>query len=86
MKYKVYAGYYEIYVTESELDKPYMFQFETDNEKEVFDYLEDVDDTILVEDSIADEICNYNFRVEVKNGKPELVDYEDETTCERWEN
>ena len=78
MKYKVYAGYYEIYVTESDLDKPYMLQFESDDSDEVLGYLEDIDDTILVEDSIADEVCNYNFRVEVKNGKPELMEYEDD--------
>lgn len=78
MKYKVYAGYYEIYVTESELDKPYELQYEFDDPDEVLGYLADMDDTILVEDSIADEVCNYNFRVEVKNGKPELVEYEDD--------
>lgn len=74
MKYKVYAGYYEIYVTESELDKPYMLQFESDDADEVLDYLEDIDDTVLVEDSIADEIPNYNFRFEIKNGNIELVE------------
>lgn len=78
MKYKVYAGYYEIYVTESELDKPYELQYEFDDPDEVLGYLADMDDTILVEDSIADEVCNYSFRVEVKNGKPELVEYEDD--------
>lgn len=78
MKYKVYAGYYEIYVTESELDKPYVLQYEFDDPDEVLGYLAEIDDTILVEDSIADEVCNYNFRIEVKNGKPELVEYEEE--------
>lgn len=76
MKYKVYAGYYEIYVSQSELDKPYMLQFESDDADKVLDYLKDIDDTVLVEDSIADEIPNYNFRFEIKNENIELVDYE----------
>jgi hypothetical protein len=78
MKYKVYAGYYEIYVSQSELSKPRVLQFESDDADKVLDYLEDIDDTVLVEDSIADEIPNYNFRFEIKNGNIELVDYESE--------
>lgn len=78
MKYKVYAGYYEIYVSQSELSKPRVLQFESDDADKVLDYLEDIDDTVLVEDSIADEIPNYNFRFEIKNGNVELVDYEEE--------
>lgn len=85
MKYKVYAGYYEIYVTESELDKPYMFQFETDDEKEIFDYLDDVDDTILVEDLLGWEDYGYQ-QVTVNNGKPDLIDDTDKRLCERWGN
>ena len=69
MKYKIYAGYYEIYVTESELNKPYMLQLETDNVNEVHEYLDEIDDTILVEESIADEIENYNL----KNGEVKEV-------------
>lgn len=75
MKYKVYAGYYEIYVSQTPLSLPRTFLFETDNPSEVLDYLSDIDDAILVEDSISDEIDNYNFLFEVKDGNVELVDY-----------
>lgn len=73
MKYKIYAGYYEIYVTESELNKPYMLQLETDNIDEVIEYLDDIDDAVLVEESIADEIGNYNFMIRIKNGEVKEV-------------
>lgn len=78
MKYKIYAGYYEIYVTESELDKPYMLQFETDSIDEVREYLDDIDDAVLTEESIADEIGNYNYMIRIENGKVELVEEEDD--------
>lgn len=77
MKYKIYAGYYEIYVTETELDKPYVLQLETDSIDEVREYLDDIDDAVLTEESIADEIGNYNFMIRIKNGKVELVEEED---------
>lgn len=86
MKYKVYAGYYEIYVSETPLSEPRMFQFETDNPDEILDYLEDIDDTILVEDSISDEICNYNFRFEVIEGDLKLIDYEEENKNDNCQN
>ena len=79
MKYKIYAGYYEIYVSETPLHKPYMLQFETDNSEEVLDYLKDIEETILVEDSISDDIPNYNFRFKInKSGDVELVDCEED--------
>lgn len=73
MKYKIYAGYYEIYVTESELNKPYMLQLETNNVNEVREYLDEIDDAVLVEESIADEIGNYNFMIRIKNGEVKEV-------------
>lgn len=73
MKYKIYAGYYEIYVTESELNKPYMLQLETDSIDEVREYLDEIDDTILIEESIADEIENYNVIIRIKNGEVKEV-------------
>lgn len=78
MKYKIYAGYYEIYVTESELSEPYVLQLETDSIDEVREYLDDIDDAVLTEESIADEIGNYNFMIQIENGKPELVEKEDD--------
>lgn len=78
MKYKIYAGYYEIYVSETPLRKPRMLQFETDNPEEVLDYLKDIEETILVEDSIADDIPNYNFRFKINKSEDiELVNYEE---------
>ena len=73
MKYKIYAGYYEIYVTESELNKPYMLQLETDSVDEACEYLDEIDDTILIEESIADEIGNYNFMIRIENGEVKEV-------------
>lgn len=73
MKYKIYAGYYEIYVTETELNKPYVLQLETDSIDEVREYLEDIDDAVLTEESIADEIGNYNFMIRIKNGEVKEV-------------
>lgn len=61
------------YVTESELNKPYMLQLETDSIDEVREYLDDIDDTILVEKSIADEIGNYNCMIRIKNGEVKEV-------------
>ena len=78
MKYKIYAGYYEIYVTESELNKPYVLQLETDSIDEVREYLDEIDDAVLTEESIADEIGNYNFMIRIENGKVELVEEEDD--------
>jgi len=73
MKYKIYAGYYEIYVTESELNKPYVLQLETDSVDEVREYLDEIDDAVLTEESIADEIGNYNFMIRIKNGEVKEV-------------
>ena len=78
MKYKIYAGYYEIYVTESELNKPYVLQLETDSIDEVREYLDEIDDAVLTEESIADEIGNYNYMIRIENGKVELVEEEDD--------
>lgn len=79
MKYKVYAGYYEIYVSKTPLHEPRMLQFETDSQEEVLDYLKDIEETILVEDSIADDIPNYNFRFKIDECENvELVDYEED--------
>ena len=78
MKYKIYAGYYEIYVTESELSEPHVLQLETDSIDEVREYLDDIDDAVLTEESIADEIGNYNFMIRIENGKVELVEEEDD--------
>lgn len=80
MKYKVYDTIGDsipnTIVTAKELDDRYKLAFETNSKSDVMVYLADCRGTILVENSIADELPYYNYMCEIKNGDVELVDYE----------
>lgn len=66
----VYAGYYELFICKGELKKPYMFQFEED-ENEIEDFLNDCDDHVLIEEGLNFES---NGVFTIKNGLPELIE------------
>lgn len=73
MIYKVYAGYYEIYVTDKFLKKPLTLVYEAATVSELSAYLMDIDDHILFDIDIYDGCdCNAVFRT--KNGKPEVIE------------
>lgn len=44
MEVKVYAGYYELYITDKEMPKPYVLVAEFDNVPDAEYYVEEVDD------------------------------------------
>ena len=73
MPIKVYAGYYEYFITKSELKEPCMYQFEGD-ESEIEDFLAECDDYILVEKGLD---FNHNATIVVKDGVPEVVEEEE---------
>lgn len=73
VNYKIYAGYYEIYVTNKNLEKPFMLQLETQDVTEVTEYLNNIDGHILVDIDVYDG-CNCNAVFKVVNGKPEVIE------------
>ena len=73
VNYKIYAGYYEIYVTDKNLEKPFTLQLETQDITEVNEYLNNIDDHILVDIDVYDG-CDCNAVFKVVNGKPEVIE------------
>lgn len=73
VNYKIYAGYYEIYVTNKNLEKPFMLQLETQDVTEVTEYLNNIDGHILVDIDVYDG-CNCNAVFKIVNGKPEVIE------------
>lgn len=73
VNYKIYAGYYEIYVTNKNLEKPFMLQLETQDIAEVNEYLNNIDDHILFDIDVYDG-CDCNDVFKVVNGKPEVIE------------
>lgn len=67
---KVYAGYYEFFICKGELKKPYMLQFEGE-EDIIEDFLKDCDDHILIEEGLN---FDNNGVFTIKNGLPELIE------------
>lgn len=46
MKFYVYAGYYELFISSEPMPEPYMYQAEFDNLDEAINFAEEWDDTI----------------------------------------
>lgn len=74
-KYKVYNKDGNTYVTESDLNSDYELALETSDVDDVMDYIVDCYGTLLMEESIADDICYYDYMCLVKNGNAnEIID------------
>ena len=79
-KYKVYDTVGDsipnTIVTTKELNEKYELAFETNNKSDIMVYLADCHGSILIEESIADELPYYNFMCKVENGDvKELIGY-----------
>lgn len=68
----IYAGYYEIFVTDKKLKKPYVLQYQAATEYEANAYLMDIDDHIFVDKDLPG-IDYFTEVMEVKNGRPQLL-------------
>lgn len=68
--YRVYNKDENVYVTENHLDNRlgYDLVFLTEDTGEVIDYLTDAKTTIVMEDSVSDDICYYDYRCRVEDG------------------
>lgn len=64
-KYNVYAGYYEIFVTDKKLPEPKKFQGSFNSVKEVWEYIEDADEWTAIDQDIYFDM--YNFILELDN-------------------
>jgi hypothetical protein len=64
-KYNVYAGYYEIFVTDKKLLEPKKFQGSFNSVKDVCKYIEDADEWTAIDQDIYFDM--YNFILELDN-------------------
>ena len=58
-KYYVYAGYYEIYVSDRPLRRPLMFQGWHKSLERALEHADSFDVSVLYDESILDECCAY---------------------------
>ena len=72
--YNIYAGYYEYFITDKKLKKPYVLTYSTAEKGEILQRLDKLDDWILVDDSLTDWIDNYNAVFKIRNGRPFVID------------
>lgn len=49
MNIKVYAGYYELYITDKEMPRPYVLVAEFDNVPDAESYVEETEDWMLLD-------------------------------------
>ena len=70
----IYAGYYELFVTDKQLKEPYMLIYSSDKKTEILQQLNNCDDWILADNSLIDWIDFYNASFNVKNGLPVITD------------
>lgn len=59
MKYKVFAGYYEQFVTDKDLKEPFVLVAEFDTIAKVDEYMFECDDTVHIDRDLFDEFCVY---------------------------
>ena len=57
MKYKIFAGYYEHFVTDKDLKEPLVLVAEFDTIAEVDEYMFECDDTVHIDRDLFDEFC-----------------------------
>lgn len=57
MKYKIFAGYYEQFVTDKDLDLVFVAEFDTIDDVE--EYMNECDYTMLIDKDLFDEFCVY---------------------------
>lgn len=57
MKYKIFAGYYEQFVTDKDLDLAFVAEFDTIDDVE--EYMNECDYTMLIDKDLFDEFCVY---------------------------
>ena len=72
--YNIYAGYYEYFITDKKLKKPYVLTYSTAEKGEILQRLNELDDWILVDDSLTDWIDNYNAIFKIRKGRPFITD------------
>ena len=68
--YNIYAGYYEYFVTDKKLKKTYVLTYSRAEKGEILERLDELDDWILVDDSLTDWIDNYNAVFKIHKGLP----------------
>lgn len=74
MIYYIYAGYYELYVTNKHLNRPFVQVYMAESVNAANAYLTDVDDHIFIDEDLKDYFDEFNGLFNVKNGLPELME------------
>lgn len=69
----IYAGYYEIYVTEKRLKKPRVLIYTAATPSEANAFLMDVDDHILLDINLINKIDFYSEIIKINGDKIEVV-------------
>lgn len=70
MNIKVYAGYYELYITDKEMPRPYVLLEEFDNVPDAEEYCYEIDDyTLLDSDLMFDSQIPYDSLYEDEDYK-----------------
>lgn len=55
-KYKIYAGYYELYITDKDLPLPRVFQCSFNTVKEVWEYIDKADEWTAIDEDVYHEM------------------------------
>lgn len=72
--YNIYAGYYEYFITDKKLKKPYVLTYSTAEKREILQRIDELDDWILVDNSLTNWIDNYNAIFKIRKGLPLVTD------------
>lgn len=64
-KYNIYAGYYEIFVTDKSLSLPKTLQASFDSVEEVWNYIDEADEWTAIDEDIYFDM--YNLILELDN-------------------
>lgn len=72
--YNIYAGYYEYFITDKKLKKPYVLTYSTAEKREILQRIDELDDWILVDNSLTNWIDNYNAIFKTRKGLPLVTD------------
>lgn len=67
LKFYVYAGYYELYISTEPLSLPRVYQKEFDDIRDAIAYCEEIDDTIIYCENVKDYLPNYIYEINQEN-------------------
>lgn len=61
LKFYIYAGYYELYITTEHLDEPLVYLTEFDTIEQALNYCDEQDDCTIYCDNVKDYLPDYLY-------------------------